>query len=255
MGVLGDVGPRSDEPAWLSLRGPVMFAWDGRIHERQADLRPSELVLVTGPLESGERLETLGAAALARHVNAHENTTFRFQSGARVTGRFRRAVRGESERLLHVELDAARLELPGRAPLELAEYTLVPLGEFVTAHAGAVDPAYHGETSFPDLRVPKPRGRSEREAALTRLYERVLVAPRRPAAVDELTAVHTELERDYPHEWLLRWNLLERLLKLPQGEPLARRVAGELEGLEMFYERREPIAMGLKFLASESARG
>ncbi len=254
MGVLRELGPRREEPAWLALGGPTMIAWDGRIHERQAELRPSELWLVTGPLVSGERLETLGAEALARHVDASERATFRFRSGACVTGRFRRALRAADERLLHIELDDARLELPGRAPVELATYALVPLGEFVTAQAGAVDPGYHGETSFPDVRVPKPRTRSARERDLTELYARVAGAPRSALALEELLAVHAELERDYPHEWLLRWNLLERLAKLPEGESLARRIAGELEALEVFYERREPIAMGLKFLTSDLDR-
>jgi phenylalanine-4-hydroxylase len=229
MGVLRELGPRREEPAWLLLGGPAMLAWDGRIHERQAELRPNELWLVTGPLASGDRLETLGAEALVRHVDASGRATFRFRSGASVSGRFRRALRAADERLLHVELDDVRLELPGRAPVELATYALVPCGEFVTAHAGAVDPSYHGETSFPDVRVPKARSRSARERAVTELYARVARAPRTPAALEELLAVYGELEREYPDEWLLRWNLLERLANLPQASALAQRIAGELE--------------------------
>jgi phenylalanine-4-hydroxylase len=229
MGVLRELGPRREEPAWLLLGGPAMLAWDGRIHERQAELRPNELWLVTGPLASGDRLETLGAEALGRHVDASGRATFRFRSGASVSGRFRRALRAADERLLHVELDDVRLELPGRAPVELATYALVPCGEFVTAHAGAVDPSYHGETSFPDVRVPKARSRSARERAVTELYARVARAPRTPAALEELLAVYGELEREYPDEWLLRWNLLERLANLPQASALAQRIAGELE--------------------------
>jgi phenylalanine-4-hydroxylase len=250
MGVLAEVGPRLEEPAWLLLEGPAMIAWDGRIHAGQRELRPSELWLVTGPLESGERVETLGAAALAAHIDARGHATFRFRSGAVVAGHFGGAVRDEEERILHVELRDARLELPGRAPVELASYALVPFGVFVTAQAGAVDPTFHGETSFPDVRVPKPRARSARELELTRLYERVAGASRSAAALDELSAVHAALDHAYPHEWLLRFNLLERLLKLPDAAGLARRVAGELEALELHFERREPIQMGLEFLAS-----
>jgi phenylalanine-4-hydroxylase len=248
LGVLTEVGPRLEEPAWLALKGPAMVAWDGRIHERQRELRPEELWLVTGALANGERLETLAESALGARVDASGRAAFRFRSGVKVSGRFRRSLRDEDGRLLHVELDDARLELPGRAPLELASYALVPLGEFVTAHAGAVDPTFHGETSFPHVRVPKPRARTDRELELTRLYERVALAPRRAEAADELSAVHAELDRDYPHEWLLRWNLLERLLKSPNAEPLARRMAAELEALENYYERREPIEMGLNYL-------
>jgi phenylalanine-4-hydroxylase len=254
LGVVAEAGPRLDEPAWLRLAGPATVAWDGRIHERQRELRPSELWLVTGALADGSALERLATSALGAYVDASGRATFRFRSGAKVSGRYRRALRDEDERLLHVELDDVRLELPERAPVELASYALVPLGSFVTAHAGAVDPTFHGETTFPDVRVPKPRTRSARELDLTGLYARVASAPRGAAALDELSAVYAELERSYPHEWLLRWNLLERLVKLPEAEPLARRIAAELEALEVHFERREPIAMGLRFLASESGR-
>jgi phenylalanine-4-hydroxylase len=252
LGVLEEVGPRLEEPAWIRLAGPTAIAWDGRIHERQRAQRSSELWLVTGSLLDGVRVETLSDAALGEHADASGRATFRFRSGAVVSGRFRQALRDEDARLLHVELDDARLEFPGRAPVELASYALVPLGDFVTAHAGAVDPTFHGETSFPDVRVPKPRRRSACELELTRLYERVAATPRRPEAADELAAVHGVLERDFPHEWLLRWNVLERALKLPNAEPLARRIAAELEALELHYERREPIAMGLGFLSASS---
>jgi hypothetical protein len=252
MGVLRDAGPRFSEPAWLSLAGPVAVAWDGRIHARQRDYRPSETWFLTGPLLDGAWLETLDERGLAAHTDANGSSTFRFRSGASVTGRTRRVLRDEDHRLLHVELEAARLELPGRAPVELASYALVPLGDFVTAHAGAVDPTYHAETSFPDVRVPKPTALSAREAELTRLYERVAAFAPSDAGLEELTAVHSELERGYADEWLLRWNLLERALKLPGAEPLSRRLAAELEALEVHYEWREPIALGLKYLASAS---
>jgi len=254
LGVLREVGPSRAEPAWLVLAESVAVAWDGRIHERQRAVRPNEVPFVTGPLAGGTRLETLDERALAAYVDANGRATFRFRSGASVSGALRRSVRDEDRRLLHVELDDARIELPGCAPLALASYALVPLGEFVTAHAGAVDPTYHAETAFPDVRVPKPRVLPARERELTRLYARVVAAPQGPRALGELASVHRELGRAYPEEWLLRWNLLERALAVPEGQGLARELAAELEALEARYEGREPIAMGLKFLASSSAR-
>lgn len=255
LGVLREVGPSRAEPAWLSLAGSVAVAWDGRIHERQRALRPSEAIFVTGVLESGVRLEALDESALRGRTDSSGRATFRFRSGAHVSGVVEGSVRDEDGRLLHVELGDARLELPGRAPVTLPAYALVPLGEFVTAHAGAVDPTYHAETSFPDARVPKPRVFSARERELMRLYARVTAAPHAPAALDELTRVHDELVRHYPEEWLLRWNLLERALEVPVANSFARVVAGELEALEAQYERREPIAMGLEYLDSTFEHG
>lgn len=91
-------------------------------------------------------------------------------------------------------------------------------------------------------------------------YERVaaLRAERdeRPSAVLEpaaaLAALHDELAADHPREWLLRWNLLELSLRVPGMETFAHTLAGELEALELAFERREPIAMGLEFLRRRS---
>lgn len=254
IGVLRAVGPSPAEPAWLELAGSVAIAWDGRIHERQRELRPSDAIVVTGVLEGGARLETLDDRALAARGGADGRVEFRFLSGANVSGVMRRSVRDEDGRLLHVELADARLELPGRAPVTLAEYALVPLGSFVTAQAGAVDPTYHAETSFPHVRVPKPHVFSARERELNELYERVAVAP----AIPELVRVYAALGRGYPEEWLLRWNLLERARAMPAEESLARELAADLaadlEALEARFEQREPIALGLKYLASSSDR-
>jgi hypothetical protein len=63
-----------------------------------------------------------------------------------------------------------------------------------------------------------------------------------------LESLHTELERDYPREWLLRWNLLEKAQHVPAAASLAQRLADELEVLELAFDRREPIALGLKYL-------
>ena len=254
MGVLRELGPSAREPAWLRLGGPVGVAWDGKIHAAERALRPNEQWLVTGPLADGKRLESLGDRDLSAHTDETGRLDFRFERGARVTGRHRRTVRDDGGRLLHVELDAVWLELPGRAPLALEAYALLPLGDFVSAHAGAVDPSFHAETSFPDVRVPKPRVVTGNGLTLSGLYERVAAIPRVAGQpfLDELRAVHLELERAYPHEWLLRWNLLERLAPLPDAAALAHEISGELEALEQHFERREPIAMGIRFLVSGS---
>jgi phenylalanine-4-hydroxylase len=246
LGVLREIGP---DAAWLRLAGPVGFAWDGRIHAAQRDFRPNEHFLVTGRLVHGEPLESLSDRALGSLVDGAGRSVFSFQSGAGVWGRLRRSVRDETGRLLHLELEDVRLELPGRAPVDLASYVLIPWGDFVTAQAGAVDPSFHAESKFTGVRVPKPRVRSDGERALLGLYERIAALPREASAEPELARVHAELGAAYPREWLLRWNLLERARDFPESQPLARRLAAELEALEVALDRREPIAMGLRFLS------
>jgi hypothetical protein len=171
--------------------------------------------------------------------------------GARVEGRFGRAVRDDSGRILHVELADVRLELPGHAPVTLEHFAFVPLGDFITAQAGAVDPTFHAETKFPSMRVPKPRTRSERETLLVGFYERVAALRTNADATNVMATledVYGALTPDEPREWLLRWNLLEMALRTPGAEALGRTLGAELEALELAYQEREPIAMGLRFL-------
>ncbi|HEX3595186.1 MAG TPA: hypothetical protein VHU80_08795, partial [Polyangiaceae bacterium] len=58
----------------------------------------------------------------------------------------------------------------------------------------------------------------------------------------------------FPDEWLLRWNLLESLVKLGERPDLVARLERDLERLELHFERREPIATGLAYVRSLAGR-
>jgi hypothetical protein len=157
---------------------------------------------------------------------------------------------------MHVELDDARLTLPGAEQRSLAHYLLIAAGDVVTAHAGASDAKYYGDTAFSPDRVPKPRHLPERERALADLYERAQSAHKHaePVMTETFARVHTELQQDFPKEWLLRWNLLESLLKrkgpaASATAALAAALHAELEELEVRFDHREPIASGLGYLS------
>jgi hypothetical protein len=213
-------------------------------------------IVVTGALVGGGELAQLDDAGLARLCHASSGRhVFRFASGALVSGRFERSVRASDERLRKIELSAARLELPGRAPLELPRYVLLAAGDVIGAQAGAVDGAYHPDTEFSLTRVPKPRVLPERERALLGLYEQAAGAHAEGAAAltQAFPRIAAGLERDSPDEWLLRWNLLESLLKVGPAGALGNQLRAELERLERKFERREPIASGLRYLSRFSA--
>jgi phenylalanine-4-hydroxylase len=247
IGVLAEVGPKWSEPAWLRLTGPVAFAWDGCIAGDGAQRRPEEQWILTGRLAGGAELSRASEAVVAgfrqpasgRHVVA-------FGSGAAVEGRLLGAVRDRAGRLLQLDFEAAELTLPGHEPVTLGHYTLLAAGEFVTAQAGAIDPKYHSDTAFSHIRVPKPRPLPERERAMLDLYRALA------AGSHDLSSLHTALSHADPHEWLLRWNLLERALRAGQAS-LAGVLRQELEALELHYARQQPIASGLAYLAAELA--
>ena len=88
------------------------------------------------------------------------------------------------------------------------------------------------------------------------MYEQALAALRSslgPDVVPVFERLHRELAAHFEHDWLLRWNLLESLQKLGQRGALADRLRSELEQLELYFERRQPIASGLAYLSR--ARG
>jgi hypothetical protein len=241
----------------LSFEGPVAFAWDGLIPREHRELeRPRDQLVVIGPLAGGTPVDRLDAAMLEqRRVRGTDRHRFEFSSGAVVEGRVERAVRDRHGRLLNVELANARVALGDRPAFERARYQLFAVGEPVTAHAGAVDPAYHGESAFSGLRVPKARAVPEGERALLELYEQAARAHARghSTIVREFPRVHDALVERFPDEWLLRWNLLESLLKVRGGGGLATALRGELERLEVAFDYRQPIASGLRYLEKLAA--
>jgi len=255
IGVLREAGPRLAAPAYLRIDGPVAFAWDGEIAPALAPFSGlAEQCVPTGRLEGGASLDRATNATLASHFDAANGRhSFRFDRGARVEGRLLRTARHADGRLMVIELAAARLILPGAPPQELARYLLLAAGDVVTAHAGAVDARYYPDTPFSPVRVPRPRAFPAEERAMVDLYERAEGAyrARSPGIAKEFSRVHAELQRHFPREWLLRWNMLESLRREPATgtvAALARTLWDELEHLEIALDRREPIASGLRYL-------
>jgi phenylalanine-4-hydroxylase len=244
---------RARDEGWLELEGPVAFAWQEPTGVKLGEQpRLERHIVVTGALLGGAELTHLDDASIARLRDASNGRhAFRFVSGALVSGRFERSVRASDGRLRQVELSAARLELPGRAPLELPHYVLLAAGNVIGAQAGAVDGAYHPDTEFSRVQVPKARSWPERERELLRLYERAARAHVEGATAleQEFPRIAARLELDYPDEWLLRWNLLESLLKVGPPGALGNQLRADLERLESKFERREPIASGLRYLS------
>ncbi len=172
--------------------------------------------------------------------------------GISLRGELTRVVRGpEGAALLHLqrgELSAGselRLLLPEGSVVALATH---PEG----AHAGAPSDFY-STTELPETTVPRAGSMPPQQGAMLALYEAALGALRTSVGADVVPVferLHQELEQQFPYDWLLRWNLLESLRKLGQGAELARKLELELEHLELYFQHRQPIASGLRYLSS-----
>jgi phenylalanine-4-hydroxylase len=248
MGVLREVGPRLERPGWLGFDGRVRvsFSADTPAYELNGDAA----WVFSGRLEDGARLEDV---ELRRELG--KRVRLRFESGALVEGVLLRLTPRPDQKLSHAELADVSLSIPGKPRQELPHFMLFVADEVITARAGAIDSGYYEETEFSGTRVPKPREYSERDWALMDLYEAASQAHSRGAASvrTDFPLIHDKLVQSFSEEWLLRWNMLESLLKVGVGPSLQSALVAELEALELHFDRKEPIASGLRYLSRLAA--
>jgi phenylalanine-4-hydroxylase len=178
-----------------------------------------------------------------------------YASGLRISGRLTDGPWALSEAGLW--LRDLRLEWRGRVWTHAAPYPWLLADRVVTAGAGSasadVSPLEPSPATTPArvrARVPKPKSPSPAAVRLQRLYADANAA-RRQGARAPLEAIHIALAASHPHEWLLRWNLLEILLDLGlSNDPLIPQLERRLRELEDHYGGRHPIALGLDYLGA-----
>ncbi|HMJ15151.1 MAG TPA: hypothetical protein VK524_27240, partial [Polyangiaceae bacterium] len=220
---------------------------------------PLGYALPLGVLENGMPLSRIDADLLARCTDGTGQFEFCLTSGVRIKGRHPRLVRAGNEITVLVAEDFA-LEQHGRTLFRSAEPYPWVLGHRVRTAGAAIPLGYFPETAASATTVPKPRTFDEAQRQRIELHERATAAWRSLAGSDlvrELEAIAARLDREYPDEWLLRWNLLESLVKLGERSGQAARLKRDLEQLEVRFQHREPIATGLGYIRSivESGSG
>jgi hypothetical protein len=214
--------------------------------------RLAHYVLPLGHLTDGTPLSALTPERLRRACDSHGQLSLSTRCGTQLQGQVL-STRERDGRLELVNLAQCRILHRGELLLSAhAPYPWLPAARVVSAHARPPD-GFHPETSLSMTQVPKPRQLDAAQRELLGLYDRALAALQQAFggdAVPELERVHRALCEHYPDEWLLRWNLLESLLKLGQGASLMTQLTRELTQLELRYAHREPIATGLSYLRS-----
>lgn len=211
--------------------------------------------LPLGELDDGTPLDRISPARLRAsqrtdglHLHTRSGLTIRGQL-ASVTTTDERVVAA----LLHdCEITRGDERLVPRA----ASYLLLFVQRVETASPRLPDGFYEATVS-PLASVPRRRPLTASELTLDQLHERVqavLKAQPTSAALASLDEIHEQLSRAYPEDWLLRFNVLEALVRLGERAcPLARQVERELAQLEVRFLHREPIATGLRSLSEASS--
>jgi len=242
-----------DEPFLVELLGPTAAA----LRDATLDGMPrlETYFLPLGTLEDGTPLSALSPGALTKHIDAHGDVRLALSSGLVIRGRLGALVpvHGHVAVALLSDFELSR----GGTILfrREAQYPLVFGARVKTAGAGAVA-GFFEPTAPSDTAIPKPRTFSEGQRELIGLYERALAALRGgdEHIHDEFSAITARLDTAFPDEWLLRWNLLESLVKRGEYTAVTARLEAELDLLEVRFDRLEPIATGLSYLRSLAGR-
>jgi phenylalanine-4-hydroxylase len=244
-GVLERVQGSLAVPVWLELRGPCALAHSGRMLEGHGpDAHPDGMLVLLGPLAGGADPARLDPRSLEGDLD------LRFGLGVRVSGRALGLRRDEGGRPLLLELDACRVTQRGRPIAREGRFALTLGSRVVATHAGPADAAFRPESSFPETRVPRRRARAD--GRLLALYRRALglwESPGSPELVAGFREIADALERSFPEDWLLAWNLLECLGKVDRGAELAALLRERLLAIERRHPRDAPISTGLRYLA------
>jgi phenylalanine-4-hydroxylase len=214
--------------------------------------RPERYVLPLGHLPDGTPLSALTSERLRRASDPRGQLSLTTQCGITLQGRVL-SMRERDGRVELVTLAECRILQRGELLLSAdTPYPWLPTARVLTAHARPPE-GFYAETELATTQVPKPRQLDAAQRELITLYDRALAALQNAFGTDvvpELERVHRTLCEQYPDEWLLRWNLLESLVKLGQGASLTSQLTRELQQLELRYAHREPIATGLRYLRS-----
>lgn len=179
-----------------------------------------------------------------------DGTPFEWILGDGVILTGRRARRHDAE--LQPVFEAEELRFRTREHVvQVPRARLVFAGALLGARAGASDPNYYESTEPSAERVPQPRTYPPAESRMIELYTHALAAHRSSspsAMLSSFRQIHEVLRQQYPRDWLLRWNLLESLLKRDLRGDLTDTLRVELRALETEFRGAQPIASGLKYL-------
>jgi phenylalanine-4-hydroxylase len=213
----------------------------------------AEYALPVGKLADGTDPRRLCSDA-STQLDGTGRLSVEYASGARLSGRPIEGPWALPDAVLW--LNDVRLEWRGQLLQHAGPYPWLLADRVVTAGAGSaspdVSPIEPGALGLARARikVPKLKAPSLSAQRLERLYAQTREARRQGArGRATLEAVHTELAASQPHEWLVRWNVLEVLLELGmESDPLAQKLEHRLRELEDHYGGRHPIALGLDYL-------
>jgi phenylalanine-4-hydroxylase len=236
---------------YLKFTGPCQLSHEGHELDGQgAGYHTGGFGTPVGRLRGGKspaELKEADLAALGFKTGASQKGRMEFESGVIVTG----VLSGKIERAGHnlvlcftdckVELGGQTLFKPEWGTFDMACGTSV-----VSVFGGAADHGkYLKDTGGFKQKPARPKSNLTSEnRELNALYTQVRDLRRKPDAA-KLAQVHVALEKSFPEDWLLRYELLE----LDSKAPWAAEVRARLSNISRTSpEKGELIARGMELL-------
>jgi phenylalanine-4-hydroxylase len=257
-GILQTIHTEGVDPAYVQLVGECIVALRGQILPGHGRERHREgFGAPIGPLEDGAAPSTMRESDLERYRLEHPDgrLRFRYRTGIEIEGRFERSLTDERDQLRVITLSDCRVRRGDKVLFqpEWGEFDLAVGEDVVACFAGAADPVYYPATEFSHRKVPRPKDNvtAAEEGQVLHLYRQAIEAwsdPGAPSLVSSFERVYEDLRRHHPEEWLLRWNLLESLIKVDQAPELRRQIRDELLEIEKTDPHELPISTGLDYL-------
>jgi phenylalanine-4-hydroxylase len=238
-------------PAWVQLSGAVRLIRDGA-RVVGADC-PNDYVLPLGGLRDGRSLSLLTHRELSERTERGV-LKLELSAGMSLSG-ILRDVHAREGRIEWAALERFELLLPNGQVFRSRSLYPLAFGALAGVCAGA-PAAYFERTEPSPLSVPRPRWFSAREQNLLSLYEQAVEGWKTlagSALVHSFERITRALDQDHPDDWLLRWNLLESLVKVSEQGALSEHLTRDLELLEIKHLHLEPIATGLAHIRALAA--
>lgn len=255
-GVLREFQVQGDEAAYLQFTGPTQLSvrdrelsGQGPTYHKQGFGSP------VGKLADGRRPQDLSDADFARG-------RLDFASGVVVQGKFVRSVRQQDGRALIAVFENCTVRREEEVLFDPAwgTYDMACGAAVVSVFGWAADRKAYLEATggfHQPPGVPKTN-LTDANRGLDALYGRVRqlreAGPDAPERESTLAAIHDELERGYPQDWLLRYELLELDARWTLRAPWAARALARLDAISASSrDLGETISRGLDLLAAEEA--
>ncbi len=238
-GLLTAYGEQHGKATWLDCQGALVGPGDP--HPMTATEGGSLLLPLGNPISapSWYSLSTLRGSA--------RKLSLQYEDGVRLEGLIE-SLSPDPQGPLLVMRDVA-VQVAGRIQ-RYERYHLPWLAEATRAVPDDEQAQERANSVHPRKVVPTERTFNEHDEALRTLYARADHAWRTlegQEAKRALLSIRRKLDEGFPEDWLLRWNLLESLLKLGDSEH-AEGLKRDLEQLEERHAHLQPIATGLRSL-------